>query len=87
MITTTFMGLGVGVAAGAAADGEEGDGLPEPQARWKSSPAEINETILVVWGNPVIREMNSSLEYRAKLGRPRSRGTIQKNGTRSIEVQ
>lgn len=55
------MGRGVGAAAGAAADGDEGDGLPEPQARWKSSPAEINEMILVVWGNPVILEMDLSL--------------------------
>ena len=62
MITTTFMGRGVGVAAGWAAEGDEGDGPPEPHASWSRSPAESRETTLVFWGKAIILEMDTSLE-------------------------
>jgi hypothetical protein len=62
MITTTFRGRGVGVATGWAVEGDEGDGPPEPQAKWKRSPVESRKTFLVVWGNPIILEMETSLE-------------------------
>jgi hypothetical protein len=62
MIMTTFMGRGVGVAAGGAAEGDEGDGPPEPHARWRRNPAESRETVLVFRGNAIIVEMDASLE-------------------------